>query len=236
MSIALSSSTMDPRLLADIIRWDVHNWSQALDFWERAVDWNRVEHCLELGARDGGLSLWMALKHKSVVCSDIEDPSARAREHHARYHLAGAIEYATIDATSIPYENHFDVIAFKSMLGGVGGGDRIDRQRLAIDQMHKALRPGGYLLFAENLAGSPLHRLVRKRFIHWGRWWRYVTMGEMRTFLRQFSRVELRSAGVLAALGRSERQRRVLAAVDRAIVAHVTPKEWRYLVYGVAQK
>jgi SAM-dependent methyltransferase len=178
----------------------------------------------------------MALKNKSVVCSDIEDPSQRAREHHGKYRLGGTVEYATIDATSIPYENHFDVIAFKSMLGGVGGGDRIDRQQQAIDQIYKALRPGGKLLFAENLAGSPLHRFIRKRFIHWGQWWRYVSIKEMRTLLRQFSRVELRATGVLATLGRSERQRRALAAIDRTVMTRVTPREWRYLVYGIAEK
>ncbi len=236
MVIALQDVTTDPRLLADIIQWDIRNWSSALAFWEQGVDWQRVETCLELGARDGGLALWMALKNKSVVCSDVEDSRDRALAHHNKYQLDGRVEYATIDATNIPYENHFDVIAFKSMLGGVGGGDHADRQQLAIDQIHKALKPGGKLLFAENIVGSPLHRFVRKRFIKWGQWWRYVTVAELKTFLRGFSRVETHTTGVLGALGRTERQRTALSLIDRALVTRVTPQEWRYLAYGIAEK
>lgn len=225
-----------PQVIADILQWDVRNWSEALRFWERSVDWPQVHNCLELGGREGGLSLWLALHGKNVVCSDYEDTRERAREHHQKYQLGGNIEYATIDAVSIPYENHFDVIAFKSMLGAVGGGNDKQRQQLAIDQMHKALKPGGYLLFAENMAGSPLHRFIRRRFIKWGQWWRYVTAPEMGGFLSQFNRVELRTTGVLATFGRREWQRNLLGAVDQALVKHITPSSWRYLVYGIAQK
>ncbi len=143
-----------PQVVADVLQWDVRNWSEALRFWERSVEWRQVHNCLELGGREGGLSLWLALHGKNVVCSDYEDTRERAREHHQKYQLGANIEYATIDAVSIPYENHFDVIAFKSMLGAVGGGNDKQRQQLAIDQMHKALKPGGFLLFAENMAGS----------------------------------------------------------------------------------
>lgn len=227
---------MNKTLLTDIVQWDIRNWSQAIDFWDRSVDWSQVHDCLELGGRDGGLSLWLGLKGKHVVCSDIEDTRTHARGHHEKYGLTTNVDYAVVDATSIPYENQFDVVTFKSVLVAIGGGERKDRQQLAIDQIYKSLRPGGKLLFAENMVGSPLHRFVRKRFIHWGSWCRYVTPAEMREFLHRFKRVEMRTTGVLGTFGRTERQRSALSAVDHALLNHVTPAAWQYLVYGVAEK
>ncbi len=231
-----TSPSMDKNLVADIIQWDVRNWSEALDFWERNVDWDKVDTCLELGSKEGGLSLWLALKGKSVLCSDVEDSQDRARAHHQKHHLNGAIEYAIVDATDMPYENQFDVIAFKSVLGGIGGGGHKERQQRAIDEIHKALKPGGKLLFVENLAGSALHQWVRRRFIEWGSWWRYVTLDEIRQFCQSFSRLEMHTTGVLGTFGRSERQRNALAAVDQALLNRTTPRRWQYLVYGIAEK
>jgi SAM-dependent methyltransferase len=227
---------MDKQLVADIIQWDVRNWSAALSFWERNVDWHRVQECLELGGRDGGLSLWLALKGMHVVCSDVEDNRQRAHMHHQRHTFGGSIEYAVVDALDIPYENHFDVIAFKSVLGGVGCDGRKDRQQKAVDHIYKALKPGGKLLFIENLVASPLHSFVRRKFVRWGNSWRYVTLAEMREFLRTFKNVQMGTTGVLGTFGRTERQRDVLARVDQALLNHVTPARWQYLVFGIAEK
>ncbi|MEX0676386.1 MAG: methyltransferase domain-containing protein [Pirellulales bacterium] len=227
---------MDNHLLADIVEWDVRNWSRAIEFWDRAVDWSRVETCLEVGGGRGGLSLWLAMKGKRVVCSDLHDVRRAAVAHHGKYKLDARIDYQDIDATRIPYENHFDIVAFKSVLGGIArqGGKPI--QQTVIDQIHKALKPGGKLLFAENLVASPLHRVVRERFVRWGRDWRYVTLQEMNEFLRNYSPKELRATGVLGAFGRTEGQRRFLGAVDQRFLNYVTPKRWKYIVYGTAEK
>jgi SAM-dependent methyltransferase len=226
---------MDSRLLADVVQWDVRSWSRAIHFWDRAVDWSRVETCLELGGRQGGLSLWLASKGKRVVCSDLKDVRSTALEHHRQYQFDALVDYQDIDATAIPYEDHFDVIAFKSVLGGIGRGGKQLQQRV-LDEIHKALKPGGKLLFAENLAASRLHRYVRERFVDWGRAWRYVTLDEMREFLRDYARREMHATGVLATFGRNERQRRLLAAIDQGLLNYVTPSGWKYIVYGIAEK
>lgn len=230
-----SLRAIDERLLSEIIRWDVGNWSQALRLWERRVDWSNVHTCLELGGREGGLSLWLALKDKAVVCSDIVDVQKFSQEIHRKYRVEHAIQYQYINATNIPYENHFDVIAFKSMLGDIGGHSRA-AQQTALDQIYKALKPGGKLLFAENLAASSLHSLARRKFIRWGRNWRYVTVNDVREFLGKFAGVELHTTGVMATFGRTERQRRMLAKLDRVLLNHITPSAWQYIVYGIAEK
>ncbi len=228
--------TKDERLLSDIIHWDVKNWSQAVKFWDRQIDWTQVHTCLELGGREGGLALWMALKGKSVVCSDLADVERTAKEYHRKYQLDSAIQYQDIDATQIPYENQFDIIAFKSVLGGIGRNDNKRAQQAAIDQIHKALKPGGKLLFAENLTASGFHKFIRRKFVRWGESWRYVTLSEMAEFLKAFSNVEIRTTGVLGAFGRTERQRHLFAGIDQAVLNRVTPARWKYIVYGIAQK
>ncbi|HTV91365.1 MAG TPA: class I SAM-dependent methyltransferase [Verrucomicrobiae bacterium] len=222
---------------AGAIGWDVANWSAALRFWEREADLAGPGlDCLEIGAHSGGLSVWLAQMGHNVHCSDLENARGQAQALVDRYGVGDLVRYEDIDATAIPYDQAFDVIVFKSVLGGVGHGGAMDRQDLAIRSMHRALRPGGRLLFAENLTGSPMHRWLRGRYVEWGARWRYVSIDEMLGFLRPFSRVQYGTTGFLGALGRSERQRRAFSVVDRLLLNAIVPKSWRYIMYGVATK
>jgi len=225
----------DPAV-TDILEWDVKSWFPALRYWDDTVEWNQVEHVLDLGARRGGLSLYAALKGVSVVCSDRTGTEASARPLHDKYGLAESITYADIDATDIPYEGAFDLVMFKSVIGGVGYGDRKDRQHEVFRQIYKALKPGGMLIFAENLTASRVHRFLRKQFTRWGADWRYVTVPELREFTSEFSRTEIRTTGVSATFGRTEKQRSVLATIDRVILNAAVPFGARYIAYGCAVK
>jgi SAM-dependent methyltransferase len=215
----------------------VPNWSRALRHWERegGVSQGRLT-CLEVGANGGGLSVWLAVRGHAVVCSDYRKSLANAEALAQRHGVAARVRFEEIDATCIPYESTFDIIAFKSVLGGIGRDGALERQRTAVASMYRALRPGGRLLFAENLCASPLHRLLRRRYIAWGSRWRYITIDEMRAFLAPFVRVSLDTAGFFGTFGRSEAQRRALSLLDRAAANALVPPSWRYIVYGVATK
>jgi len=219
----------------DIIQWDVKSWSKAIFFWDRKVDWSGVGICLEIGARDGGLSLWLALKGKQVICSDITI-STKAQQLHTKHRVSDKIEYEEIDATGIPYEDYFDVIIFKSVLGGIGKNDSYALQAQAINEMYKALKPGGKLLFAENLRASFLHTLLRKVFRQWGSKWRYLSLQELNELLKKFSSKDIETSGFLALFGRSEKQRKILASIDEKFFNKKLPQRWHYIVYGVAEK
>ena len=227
---------MTTALTKDIIQWDVKSWSKALRYWDSYVDWRKVHTCLELGGREGGLSLWLALKGKEVVCSDLEHVKKTATALHRRYNVSDRVTYRDIDATNIPYDNYFDVIVFKSILGGIGRNDNAEMQLKVFKEIHRALKPGGKLLFAENLSASPLHRWARKKFVGWGSYWRYISANEMPDFLKEFSSHDIQTTGVMAAFGRTEGQRNFLAALDKTIFNSVCPENWKYIVYGVAEK
>lgn len=225
---------MNSSILKDILQWDVKSWKPALDFWEKEIDWSNVQNALELGGREGGLSLWLAKKGVDVICSDLENVEETASALHEKHHVK--VTYQDIDATKIPYENHFDIIVFKSIIGGIGRNNQIQNQEKAFQQMHKALKPGGKLLFAENLSASPLHRFFRKQFIKWGRSWRYVSIPEMESFLKDFSELEMYTNGFLAAFGRSDSQRNFLNSIDRLLLNNLAPPSWKYIAYGIGEK
>ena len=227
----------NPTDLLKFVEWDVRNWSGALDFW-LAHSKQRLSGCdaLEIGSRHGGLSLWLASQGANVLCTDLNGPTENAVQQHRASGLDNLIEYEAIDATQIPYTEQFDLIVFKSVLGGIGsrGGDAWQAQ--AIKEMHKALKKGGELFFAENLVASPLHQFLRRKFVRWGESWRYITLREFQEFLAPFSEVQLQTMGFAGAFGRSELQRNWFGSLDRLLFDRIVPENWKYIVTGVARK
>lgn len=222
--------------LKSFLQWDVNSWAKALEFWEKQIQFSEVSTSLELGGREGGLSLWIALNGTSVICSDLSNTEKTASVLHQKFNVAHLINYQDIDASIIPYENYFDLIVFKSIIGGIGRNNNIELQQQVFKQIHKALKPGGKLLFAENLIASPLHQAFRKRFVKWGDSWRYVSITELKSFLKDFSSYQINANGVVATFGRSELQRKVLSILDHLIFNRLFPNQWKYIGYGVAIK
>jgi SAM-dependent methyltransferase len=227
---------LTPHQVEAIVQWDVGTWSRALFSWEKSLISHGPRRALELGGRSGGLSLWLALNGIATVCSDLENVEALARPLHEKHGISHLIEYRDIDAANIGLEEEFDIIAFKSIIGGIGRhGDR-EKAQMVFDEIHRALKPGGILFFAENLSASPLHAFVRKRFVKWGKAWTYWKSSDLQEFMSDFSKVELRTTGFSAAFGRSEGQRRFLAKLDRYIFDDILPTSYHYVAYGFAIK
>ena len=225
--------------ITDVISWDIGNWSTALDYWTRYFP-NGFENTLslEIGAgRNGGLSLWLAQQGGNVICSSHAQPYPQTVETHERYGLQEKIRYETIDALNIPYENHFDFVVFKSVLGGISAFQQKEKARQCIAQMHKALKPGGAILFAENLAGTALHMFFRNRFTSGKKdGWTYWQKKELTTQFAEFSHFEYMTTGFAGCFGRTEAQKRFLTVWDKSIFNHIMPSAWRYIFIGIAQK
>lgn len=227
----------DDTLMRDIIGWDVLTWSTAIDYWDATLGATDAPlTCLEIGAGPGGPSLWLALKGHTVLCSNYQNAREQALPLHERYGVTDRITYEDIDAKNIPYENAFDLIVFKSVIGGVGSDGGVSQQQ-TMDALFRALKPGGMLLFAENIRGTIFHRAVRglaNRLRHAS--WYYVPYRQLRSMLKPFVDVDVHTTGVLAVFGVREWQRRALARADRAFVNAITPAGWRYMAYGRARK
>lgn len=232
----MAKKQLSKEVIKDIIQWDVASWSKALQYWEKNVDWETVKNGLELGGREGGLSLWLGSKGINMVCSDLKDVKETAEPLHVQHKITNFVRYEDIDATNIPYENHFDVIVFKSIIGGIGSNNNYAIQQKVFKEIYKALKPGGKLLFAENLIASSFHQKLRKKFVNWGNSWRYLSIPEMHELMQDFSSVDLKTTGILGTFGRNEKQRNILSAVDGAVLNKISPDSWKYIAYGIAVK
>jgi SAM-dependent methyltransferase len=225
----------DHEFLRDCFQWEVRSWSRALPLWERALAQLAAgEHtALALGERDGGLSLYLAARGIRTVCSDLHGPTGEARRLHRSHGVQALVTYEAVDALAIPASDAgFDVVIFKSMIGALGSREQ---QLQAIREMHRVLKPGGILLYAENLRGTAFHRLLRHCFVPWNAYWRYIDIDEDRDLFAPFDRIEQGSTGLLASLGRTERQRDALARMDAAL-APIVPAGWHTILFGAAFK
>jgi SAM-dependent methyltransferase len=225
--------------LADILGWDVVNWSQGLKFFESRLPARSDDSCaLELGcgSAGGGLSLWLALKNFRVTCSGHREVSEVVKSVHVNYGVHPLVSYEAVDALATPYVGHFDVICFKSMLGGIVCNGSMKSADKAVAEIKRALKPGGKLLFAENLQATQIHHKFRKRYGAGKHGWRYFTISEICALLSQFTCFEYTTFGFLGCFGWSEAQRRVLGTLDTRLVARLVPSHWRYVLAGVATK
>jgi SAM-dependent methyltransferase len=227
----------DPALLSDIIEWDVGNWGRAVQKWDRELpdSWTGMR-ALDLGAGGGGLSLYLRLRGCRVTYCDFSQPRPQAIELLKRDEVAPGVDFCQANVTRLPFaEGQFDIVAFKSLLASVGKFGGLESQKSVFQESCRVLKPGGYLLLAENAYGSALHAFCRDRFVAWGHDCRYPTLAELQEFMSPFSNVSIETFGLLAAFGRRECQRAALSRLDR-LITPIFPAESRYLAYGYARK
>ena len=89
---------------------------------------------LELGSGDGSLSFWAARAGAKVICSDILKPKSSILNQIYKE----KISFEIIDALEIPYENRYDFIIFKSLLGGIGRHENMQKQFMVMKQIKKS--------------------------------------------------------------------------------------------------
>lgn len=224
------------KVIDDIIEWDTENWGVSLAFWEKhfPILNQKKLSCLELGGRSGGPSLWLALKGHDVLCTDLQNPEEKASQLHQKYNYSGTIEYAAVDALNIAYENKFDVVISKSIIGGVSRSGNDQNKQKVVDEIFKALKPGGVFLMAENMIGSKFHQIAREKFVRWGNEWNYFSTDQI-ALLNQFENINWTTQGFLGSFGRNEYQRQALGKLDH-VFQPMIPSDQRYILIICAQK
>ena len=229
--------------LKDILGWDTINWSQALHYWDKFIPQENTSNltALELGSGfNGGLSLWLALKKIKTTCSGYHPryvgASDKAKLIHHKYDVKDFVEYKEVDARHIPHKSQYDIICYKSMLGGIVAKGEFDTAKKVIDGIYEALKPGGILLFAENILSTSIHQIIRNRYGSGKQKWRYFTIGELIKLHGIFNSFEYQTYGFLGCFGVSEKQRSILGRIDRAIFNKILPERLNYILAGVAIK
>ena len=223
----------------DFVGWDVPTWSAAIEYWDRllaAHPKKEHERGLELGARRGGLSLYLAARRGvNMVCTDLKNPEQWARPQHEAFGLARQIVWEPANALALAYPDaSFDFVIFKSLLGEIGTTDKPHNKRLMLAEVHRVLKPGGVVLFAENMVASRLHVLARSAFRTWGKNWGYTTIPETRELFAAFAELHYETTGFLVAFAPA-RLKRMVREIDRKLDPFL-PENSRYVIYGSAVK
>ncbi|MFT6715639.1 MAG: ubiquinone/menaquinone biosynthesis C-methylase UbiE [Saprospiraceae bacterium] len=226
-------NNLSQKEINDVVHWDVRNWSRSFAFWEKNSTLKPNSKVLVLGDREGGMSLIFAKNGHNVICSDYFDFPDTTVKLHKEYNLEAQISYKRVDMKNIDLAaESVDLVVFKSVLGAL---HNLPDQKKSFAQIYQVLKPGGQLFFAENLSGSKAHQFLRKKYVNWGENWRYITDDEVKQWTSQFKSCVTVSFGVIALLGRSEKQREILSTFDR-VLSKFTPKKWRYILFGVVTK
>lgn len=228
-------SDLTKKELYDIIQWDVKTWGKCLKFWEQNAKIEAGMNALAIGEREGGLSMWLAKKGLNVTCTDFRDFPQTTKKMHQKYGVDGKITYQEgVDVTDLSRypDNSFDLVVFKSVIGALT--EKV-RQKTALNEIHRVLKPGGSLIFAENLKGTQLHVKLRKKFIRWDTYWRYLDLKNDMDLFEKYTDKTFKTTGFMANFGRSEGQRSFLAFWDKLNLWWI-PKSWRYVLFGVLVK
>lgn len=225
--------TYDSQTINDIFEWDINNWSKALNLWESYLQNSPGKVALTVGEKNGGLTLWLGLNNILVYSTDVEGVTEQAKETHSKYQISGNVVYDKANFLDLHYaDNTFDIVAFKSVLGGLRTEES---QQLALDEAFRVLKPGGMLFFAENLQATFFHMMMRKFFIKWGGYWRYLKFNDLNRLLYKFSSVRYNTYGFWGTFGRNENQRQILSSFDD-IFCNFVPEKHRYIIFGVCIK
>ena len=231
-----------PLPLSDIIEWDIFNWSRVLPFWEKYLPNIKYNpKILTLGERNGGLTLWLALKGYQVMYSDIHHPKSSALELHRRYEVSEKISYEIIDIFRMPFDdNSFDAIICKSVIGGLKFDYKnrdtrtLENQRRACEEIRRVLKPGGIFLGAENMQGSHFHRYIRKKK-GLDKGWRYLSHKDLQYVFSEYNTLEVDSFGFLSTSTRFGILNSICGYINIPL-SFLLPKEQLYISFIAARK
>ncbi len=235
-------STITDNAIADIIEWDILNWSQLITYWgpilKKLPPGGKI---LAFGERNGGLSLWLAMQGFHVECTDRVKPTDAAVEMHKRYGVADRITYGSFDVVnSLDGNNKYDLIIAKSVLGGIKSDYKNATTRTsetrenAIKNIYNLLKPGGYILFAENIQGSILLHQVRK-LLGKQKGWYYFNIADLNNLFKQFSNVEIKTFGVIPTTSKNKYLNRLIFSLNKYLL-NIFPPSYKYIAFIQGQK
>ena len=234
---------MNSELINQAIGWDIVNWGQSLKFLNKNIELDRINNALEIGvgSDSGGISIYLASKNINVLCTDYKDVNNSVIDIHRNYPFANLIEYGDMDILNINpmYKNKFDLVVFKSVLGGLDGNNHIRIAEKAIENLYECLNENGYLFFSENLAATRFHMYIRNNF-GWGRnnrGWNYYKIEELISAINnKFEDFIYETKGFIGCFGRNETQKTILGNIDKYFLDYLLKNENKYIFYCICKK
>ena len=125
----------------NFIDWDIPNWSRALQYLDKHRHTEFYgKKVLEIGSGYGGLSFWAASNGAKVLCSDIVAPSEVAINMAKKYKIKN-IKFEKLNVLEMLYRDEFDIVLFKSVLGGISRSNNFSELKRIMYGIHDVLKP-----------------------------------------------------------------------------------------------
>ena len=186
---------------------------------------------LELGARNGDISMLFAdLNYSSIYCTDIINNCGMKLRNSA---YSSKVKFKQTDVLDINFpDSFFDVVACKSLLGGIAKNDP-SKINIVIKEIYRVLKKNGKFIFAENIQGSIMHKMIRKYSQSSG--WHYPNLNDFINTLDNFSNIRYFTTGFFTILSRKEKIKSKIYIVDN-LIKKMVPDKSKYIIYGIAEK
>jgi SAM-dependent methyltransferase len=139
-------------------------------------------------------------------------------------------------------DDHFDVVACKSVIGGLSldykdaSTRTLENQKLAVEQIRRVLKSGGIFLGAENLRGTIVHMALRNWRLKGRLGWRYLQFSEIQWLFENYSSCEQKPYGFLGTHRARFRSMEKLCAKLDSGFSKVFPFNWLYISFICARK
>lgn len=147
-------------------------------------------HILDYGCGMGKLSVYLAMQgYEQVYGFDLSEEGVAFGAALAELNGVGdRVQLRQMDAEKLDYpDEFFDVVIGKAVL------HHTIKYPKSADELHRVLKPGGYVLFRENIGNNPLLKIAR--FFTMKIFGRHgdvnITTSMLRTYARNFSALEI---------------------------------------------
>ena len=229
---------MDKSLIKDIIGWDVGIWSKSLKFFDENIDFKKINNALELGSghQSGGYALYLAQKGIHTICSSHLKTDDQNRNIHEKYNLSQFLKYETVDNLNIPYTDFFDLVCFKSVLGGIKTEFEPEKTlEISFKQITKCLKNDGMLIFSENISSTIIHKLFRKKFTTPIHGWNYFDIEELiRICDSSFHDFQNTTNGFMTCFF-PESIRKMFSYIDNYFLCKLIPSKYHYVFIAICK-
>lgn len=168
------------------------------------------------------------LNYTKIYCTDLKNINSNLIK--SKYNN---IKFKKIDALDINFPDcSFDIIGCKSLLGGIAA-NQPTAINIAINEIYRVLKKNGKFIFAENIEGAFLHKLIRRYFKSSG--WYFPKLNDLIYSLDKFEQVNYETTGYFTILSRNETIKSKLFLLDEKIKNMISEKS-KYIIYGTATK
>ena len=233
---------LSKKLIDYTIVWNFGIWSRAIRYWGECLSGSDFSNMkvLEIGAnKRSAVSLVFADKGADCTLGYYPLPKD-SPEHFLKnmdLELDGTVNVIPLNIFEMPFNEEFDIVCMKSVLGGISKLNDCDNWSKGIDAAWEAVKPGGYLALAENVRGTFMHDYMRKNYRKNSKPWNYFSPNKYINKVQSLGKYKWKTFGFLSFTDLGiKRLGTWLYAIDCILFEWFIPNNNRVVISLIVQK